>query len=73
MCPHLPLISECSRGVRFIDRRGLLRQAEIQELDPLPGDQDVGGLQIPMGDAFLMRHVESIQNLCCVFDGLVER
>jgi hypothetical protein len=51
----------------------LLGQPEIQQLDPLFGDQDVGRLQIAMNDAFLVRRVQRVQNLTGVFDGLFER
>jgi hypothetical protein len=39
----------------------------IQQLDPLLCDQNVGGFQIAMDDAFAVGRVESIQNLPRVF------
>ena len=51
----------------------LLRQTKVEQLDPLFGDQDVVGLEIAMRDAFLMRGIESIQNLPRIFNGLFGR
>ena len=52
---------------------GLFRQSEIQQLDPLLRDQNVGGLQIAMYDAFAVSRVESIQNLPRVFQRFLHR
>ena len=51
----------------------LLCQTKVEQLDPLFGDQDVVGLEIAMRDAFLMRGIESIQNLPRIFDRLFGR
>ena len=56
-----------------LDRTGLLGQAEIEQLDSLLGDQNVGGLQIAMGDPLPVRGIQGIQNLSGVFDGFFER
>jgi hypothetical protein len=37
------------------------------------GDEYIGGLQVPVSDAFLMRRIQSIQNLRCAFDGPFQR
>ena len=48
-------------GVGFGEWRGFeFRQPEIQQLDALLGDEDVGGLQIAMRDALAVRGVERI-------------
>ena len=45
-------------------------EAEIEEFDALFGDEDVGGFQVAVGDAFAVGGVEGVQNLFGVFDGL---
>ena len=42
-------------------------ESEIQQLDALSGDENVGRFQVAMRDAFLMRGVERIQDLPSVF------
>ena len=51
----LPLVRErlASRGIALLETNRLLRQSEIEQLDALLGDQDVGRLQIAMRDALL--------------------
>lgn len=53
------------------DAGALLRQAEIQQLDSLFRDQNVGGLQIAVSEALAVRRVESVENLPCIFDRLL--
>jgi len=42
-------------------------------LDVLLGQENIGGLQIPMADALLVRSVERIANLCGVLQCLIDR
>lgn len=67
------MTGEGLRRVGFLKRTAPLRQAEIEQLDPLFGDQNICGLEIAVRDAFLMRRVERVQNLPSVFDCPVER
>ena len=71
----LPLAGERrrQRGVGFAERSALLGQAEVEQFDSLLGDQNIGRLQVAMGDALSMRGIESIENLAGVFDGLLQR
>ena len=64
---------ERSCNVRLLERSRLLRQPEIEQLDPLLGHENVGWFQIPVSDAFLMRSIESVQNLSGVLNCFVER
>ena len=57
-------------GVGFLERSSLLGQAEVEQLDALFRDQDVGRLQIAMGDALAVRRIQRVQNLAGIFDGL---
>jgi hypothetical protein len=53
---------------------GHLRQAEIEDLAMPPGGQeDVGGLDVPMDDALLVRGVQSVGDLNRVFERLSGR
>lgn len=52
--------------------RRLFRQPEVEQLDAVLGDQDVGGREVPVRDALLVRGIECAQNLCRVFDGLLD-
>ena len=45
-----------------------LRQAEIQLLDPLFRDQNIGGLQIAVAEPFAMRRDQGFENVPGVFD-----
>lgn len=53
----------------FFRLRGVaeLRQAEVQQLDAGLGDENIGGFQIAMSNALLVRGVESIANLAAYF------
>ena len=45
-------------AVGFSERRGFeFRQPEVQQLDALLRHEDVGGLQIPVRDAFVVRGI----------------
>jgi hypothetical protein len=61
------------RRVGFLEHCRLLRQSEIEQFDPFYRNQDIVGFQIAMGDAFLMRGIESIQDLRRVLHGFFER
>ena len=47
------------------------RNAEIEQLDAGLGDQDVGGLEVAMGDALFVCGVEGIADLRGVLQGLI--
>src|SRR5271169_1163423 len=55
------------------DRPRDSRQAEIQQLGALLRQDDVGGLEIAMGDPLAMGAVEAVRNLVGVAQDLVER
>ena len=51
-----------------------LRQPEVQHLDrAIASDLDVGGLEVAMDDALLVRRVQGIGDLSCVAERGVER
>ncbi len=50
-----------------------LGESEVEQLDTLLGDENIGGLEVPMRDAFFVRGVEGIADLRGVFQRLVER
>jgi hypothetical protein len=56
-------------------RRGAkLRETEIENLYlSVRRDLDVAGLQIPVGDVFLVRFLKSVGDLTCDIENLVER
>ena len=62
-----------SRDVRLLERRRLLGQAEIQQLNPLLSYENVRGFQIPMSDASLVGRIQSVQNLSGVLNSFFER
>jgi hypothetical protein len=68
---NLPLMSQClgDRGV-VLQHAGPLATTEVEQLNPLFGDQDIRGLQIAMRDAVSMRRIECSQNLACILHGL---
>ena len=65
--------------MRVADRRrgrlclAQLRKAKIQQLDARLGGQNVGGLQIAVGDALPVRGIERIANLRRILQRLIER
>jgi hypothetical protein len=54
----LRLDREHSCVVIVADANGLRRQSEVEQFDPLFGNEDISGFQVPMSDAFLMRRVK---------------
>ena len=62
-----PIIRESDwrpRPIRVVGHR--LRQPEIKHLDDAFGREcDIGGLQIAVDDAFLVRRIERIGDLSC--------
>ena len=51
-------------GVTAAKQRRDLRQSEVENLGgPSPGDEDVGGLDVAMDDAFGMRRIEGVRDL----------
>jgi hypothetical protein len=48
-------------------------ETEIEQLDSGLGDHNMGGLQVATYDAFLVRGIERVENLCCKFQRLIER
>ena len=54
-------------------RRHRLREAEVEQLDPLLRQHHVGGLQISMNDPLPMRLVQGIRDLDAVAQRLLER
>src|ERR1035438_4732876 len=69
-----PRHSGTASWIAFLERGGLqFGQPEVEQLDALLGHQNVGRFQVAMRDAFLMRGVQSIQNLSRVFQGFFER
>jgi hypothetical protein len=61
------------RDVVGAECRGLFGEAEIQQVDALLRDQNVGGLQIAVDDAFAVGGVESVENLPGVLPGFLHR
>jgi hypothetical protein len=49
-----------------------LRQAEVEELHALPGDENVGGFEIAMDDARLVRRFERLADLNGVTQGVLD-
>jgi hypothetical protein len=59
-------------GAAVAARQGIeLRQAEVQELDSLPGQQDVRGLEVAVDGALLVRRVQPRRS-DAVADGLLD-
>jgi hypothetical protein len=73
VCPRSALVGERPGGVILVEANRLLRQAEIEQFNPLPGDEDVGWLQVPMSNVLLVRRIQGIENLAGVFEGLLKR
>ena len=61
-------------GLRDAFRPGQFRQPEVKDLDRAGlGDQQVGGLDVPMGDARAVRFGQALPHLCGDVDGVVQR
>ena len=73
----LPLVGEGlgygGGGVVGFQDAGAFGQAKVQQLGSLPGDQDVGRLEIAVDNALVVRGVEGVQNLPRVFHGFGDR
>ena len=54
-------------------RRRQLGESEVEELDALLGDEDIGRLEIAMDDALAVRRVECLADLDAVGDRLFDR
>ncbi len=53
-----------------VERRLELGQAEVQDLHPpVPGHEQVLGLQVPVNDALLVGRGQAVRDLNCVVDG----
>ena len=50
-----------------------LRQSEVEQLDPTPGEHDVGRFQITVRDTAPMRLIQSVGDLDRILQNLVER
>ena len=48
-------------------------ESKVEQFDALPGDEDIGGLEVAVRDALPVRGVEGIADLCGIFQRLVER
>src|SRR5580658_3577215 len=70
---YLPLLGERLREVGFLQQTTLLREPEVEQLDPLLRNEYVARFQIPMSDALLMCRIQRVENLARVVDGLFER
>ena len=69
----LPLLGERLREVGFLQQTTLLREPEVEQLDPLLRNEYVARFQIPMSYALLMCRIQRVENLARVVDGLFER
>jgi len=58
---------------RSIRSGGKFRQADIQNLGAVPGDNDVAGLEVPVDDAERMRGCQCINCLDTVAQDLICR
>src|SRR5207244_1440818 len=57
----------------LLESDGLLGKTEVEQLDALPGNQNVGGLQIAMDNALFVRGIEGVENLPRVLDSPQQR
>ena len=51
----------------------MFRQAEVEKLDSLFGEEDVAGLEVAMDDSLRVRGIQSVQDLRGVVQGLLQR
>ena len=71
--PPSVIVGDCVRSA-VPRRRSRLRQTEVEDLhDPVGRDLDIGGLQIAVDDALLVRRVERFGDLPRDGQRLVER
>ena len=51
----------------------MFRQAEVEKLDSLFGEEDVAGLEVAMDDSLRVRGIQGVQDLRGVVQGLLQR
>ena len=56
--------------IGFRQRPGLLGEAKIEELDSLPGDENIGRLKIAMRDCLLMHRVKCVEDSVRIIERL---